>query len=112
VGDFLGSKDNEAVLEAYFASMDFKGKSVMEAMREFFSKIEMPEAAKTERLIEGFCKAYEKQNTEGQFTHLHAIETIVSAIMLLHRDLHSDQVKKKMPLERFQYLLAGQNKER
>ncbi|XP_033114704.1 IQ motif and SEC7 domain-containing protein 2-like isoform X2 [Anneissia japonica] len=115
IGEYLGDLQqqfNMMVLECYVEEINFQGLTIDNALRKFQSYFRMPgEAQKIERLVEAFSQRYLVCNPEiaSTFNNPDTVFILAFAIIMLHTDLHSPNVKneRKMKLDDFVKNLRG-----
>jgi hypothetical protein len=101
IGDYLGAKENEKTLKAFFDQMEFKGLEFTDALRKFLTAFDLPgEAQKIDRIMEAFAKKYVEQNP-GKFKHEDAAYVLAFSIIMLNTDLHNPAIAKKISLQQF-----------
>jgi len=113
VGDYLSSTEveNQLVLKAFTAQLDFNGQSFIGSLRTFLNTFKLPgEAQKIDRLVESFSKAYFRQNPD-KVEHEDAAYVLAFQAILLNTDLHNPSIKqnKKMTLNGMKYNLRKLN---
>jgi guanine nucleotide exchange protein RalF len=102
LGELLGELNNQPILNAFAAQMNFENKEFDESLREYVASFRIPgEGQKVDRILEAFGESYSKQNSsiEKDAAYVAAIATIG-----LNTSLHNPAVKVKPTLETF----AGQ----
>nr|VWO98733.1 MSP1 protein-like protein [Ganoderma boninense] len=109
LGDFLSKPDNIELLKAFLGLMDFKGKTVAEAMREMLETFRLPgEAQQISRITENFAEIYfaaEPDEVKSQ----DAVYVLAFSIIMLNTDQHNPQIRKRMTLDDYKRNLKGVN---
>ncbi|CAB4255659.1 similar to Saccharomyces cerevisiae YDR170C SEC7 Guanine nucleotide exchange factor (GEF) for ADP ribosylation factors involved in proliferation of the Golgi [Maudiozyma barnettii] len=103
VGDYLGegNEKNIAVMHAFVEQFDFKGLSIVDALRDFLQAFRLPgEGQKIDRFMLKFAERYVEQNP-GVFSKADTAYVLSYSLIMLNTDLHSSQIKSKMTLEEF-----------
>jgi brefeldin A-inhibited guanine nucleotide-exchange protein len=79
---------------AYVDLMDFHGRDIVSALRNFLEGYRLPgEAQKIDRLMEKFAARYWECNpSEGVFASADTAYVLAYSIIMLTTDLHSPQV--------------------
>ncbi|XP_066903562.1 brefeldin A-inhibited guanine nucleotide-exchange protein 1 isoform X2 [Halyomorpha halys] len=111
IGDLLGDNTDFAkeVMYSYVDEMNFSGKDLVSALRQFLSGFRLPgEAQKIDRLMEKFASRYCECNpNNGLFASADTAYVLAYSIIMLTTDLHSPQVKNKMTKEQYIKLNRG-----
>ncbi|XP_024084043.1 brefeldin A-inhibited guanine nucleotide-exchange protein 1 isoform X3 [Cimex lectularius] len=111
IGDLLGDNTDFAkeVMYKYVDQMDFSGKDLVAALRQFLQGFRLPgEAQKIDRLMEKFASRYCECNpNNGLFASADTAYVLAYSIIMLTTDLHSPQVKHKMTKEQYIKLNRG-----
>lgn len=102
IGEVFGGDDEFSfkVLDCFLDLLDFKDKSILEAMKYFLSLFELPkEGQKIERILEAFSKKLaeanpEKYDADGSFQ-------LSFLLMMIHTDTYNPRVVDKMSLSTF-----------
>jgi brefeldin A-inhibited guanine nucleotide-exchange protein len=92
---------------AYVDLMDFHGRDIVSALRNFLEGYRLPgEAQKIDRLMEKFAARYWECNpSEGVFASADTAYVLAYSIIMLTTDLHSPQVSFPLPgNEKISYL--------
>ncbi|MBL7481383.1 T4SS guanine nucleotide exchange effector RalF [Legionella bononiensis] len=115
VGVYLSGieAENQAVLNAFTLSFDFKEQDFTTSLRTFLTAFKLPaEAQQIDRLLESFGKSYCNANP-GVFADTTAAYVFAFAVMMLQTSLHNPSVlpKDKMTFEQFANMLKGCNVE-
>jgi guanine nucleotide exchange protein RalF len=101
VGEYLSDQDaeNQRVLEAFTAKIDFSEQSFTTGLRTFLMAFKLPgEAQKIDRLVQSFSKAYCSKNPGVVSNDDDAYILAFQAIMI-NTDLHNPNVAKKITVE-------------
>ena len=107
IGEIFGGEEdfNLQVLDLYLKDLDFKGVTVLVALRYYLSLFELPgEGQKVERILENFAKKYSEDNEEMSADGAHLLSFL---LMMLHTNTYNPKVKDKMVLADF--LSIGKN---
>ncbi|XP_073968830.1 ADP ribosylation factor guanine nucleotide exchange factor Sec71 isoform X2 [Rhodnius prolixus] len=111
VGDLLGDNTEFAkeVMYSYIDQMNFQGKDLVSALRQFLQGFRLPgEAQKIDRLMEKFASRYCECNPNNSlFASADTAYVLAYSIIMLTTDLHSPQVKHKMTKEQYIKLNRG-----
>eukprot|EP00917_Polyrhabdina_sp_WS-2016_P008487 GHVP01019027.1.p1 GENE.GHVP01019027.1~~GHVP01019027.1.p1 ORF type:complete len:1779 (-),score=344.86 GHVP01019027.1:1629-6965(-) len=115
IGEFLGGPKpfNISVLKEYTRSFKFTEMELDEAIEEFMYAFRIPgEAQVIDRIMEQFAEVYVRDNP-GKFKTLDCAFFLSFAVIMLHTDAHSPNVRleKKLKKEKFVQLNAGINDE-
>lgn len=111
IGNYLGENAdfNLDVFRIFVELHDFKGRSLVDALREFLWSFRLPgEAQKIDRMMEAFAKRYCDQNP-GVFTSSDTCYVLSFSLILLNTSLHNPSVKDKPTIERFIQMNRGIN---
>lgn len=111
-GEFISKKGNEAILEAFMDSFDFKGKRVDEALRELLGSFRLPgESALIERIVTVFSEHYIADAKPEGIADKDAIFVLTYAIIMLNTDQYNPNLKgsARMTVEQFSRNLRGVN---
>lgn len=111
-GEFISKKGNEAILEAFMDSFDFKGKRVDEALRELLGSFRLPgESALIERIVTVFSEHYISDAQPEGIADKDAIFVLTYAIIMLNTDQYNPNLKgsARMTVEQFSRNLRGVN---
>ncbi|KAK2746377.1 GDP/GTP exchange factor for ARF [Myotisia sp. PD_48] len=112
LGDFLSKKDNERILDAFIGLLDFKGKSVVDALRQLLGSFRLPgEAPLIERIIVSFADKFVSVVQPEGVADQDALFVLTYAIIILNTDMYNRNVKaqNRMTLEAFSKNLRGVN---
>lgn len=111
IGDLLGDNTEFAkeVMYSYIDQMNFQGKDLVSALRQFLQGFRLPgEAQKIDRLMEKFASRYCECNPNNSlFASADTAYVLAYSIIMLTTDLHSPQVKHKMTKEQYIKLNRG-----
>ena len=103
LGEFFGDPKNESALKAYAANLNFKGKSLVDALRVYLSGFKMPgEAQKISRIMDALASSYHAQNKQ-QLTETQAL-LLAFSIIMLNTDLHNDQIMKENKMHKSEFI--------
>lgn len=96
LGEFLSKRSNEQLLDAFVDLFDFKGKKVVEALRELLGSFRLPgEAPLIERIVTTFSEKYiTKAQPEG-VADKDALFVLTYGIIMLNTDLYNPNVKSQ-----------------
>lgn len=104
IGEYVGSKKNQVVLEAFVKSFNFEDMRIDEALRLYLETFRLPgEAPVISWIMEHFAEHWHKSNGEP-FFNTDAAFTLTYAIIMLNVDQHNHNVKKQsipMNMEQF-----------
>ena len=103
VGDLLSSRKplSSGALASFVACFDFRGLSLVDALRLLFAAIKCSgEAQKVDQLMQAFAKRY-YTDCPGPFADEDAVYVMAFSTMLLNTDAHNAAVRNKMSLEAF-----------
>jgi cytohesin len=109
IGEYLGhaGKDeasrrfHQQLLEEYTKRFDFRGRTLVSALRLFLSSFRLPgEAQVIDRIMQGFAASYVRDNPNA-FASKDAAYILAFGSIMLNTDLHREEVKRKMGLEQF-----------
>ncbi|KAF2396554.1 Sec7-domain-containing protein [Trichodelitschia bisporula] len=112
LGEFLSKGTNEKILGAFMESFDFRGLSVLEALRQLLYTFRLPgESQLIERIITEFSSKYFADGNHDKVADQDAVLVLSYAIVMLNTDQHSPNLKgqKRMVLEDFARNLRGVN---
>lgn len=112
IGDYLGEgkEFNIEVLKRFIAQHDFKGKSIVDALRAFLWSFHLPgEAQKIDRIMELFAQRFVDCNPGGELDNADTAYVLSYAIIMLHTSLHNPSVKDKPTPDRFISMNRGIN---
>ncbi|RKF61140.1 Uncharacterized protein OnM2_044001 [Erysiphe neolycopersici] len=112
LGDFLSTKGNEPILEAFMNIYNFEGKRVDEALRQLLEGFRLPgESALIERIITSFSKHYCGDSPPDEVANSDAVFVLTYAILMLNTDSYNPNVKAtaRMTFEQFSNNLRGVN---
>ncbi|KAH9951281.1 Sec7-domain-containing protein [Amylocystis lapponica] len=109
LGDFISRPDNIEVLKAFLSLLDFKDKSVADAMRELLETFRLPgESQQINRITEMFAEVY-FATKPAEVKSQDAVYVLAYSIIMLNTDLHSPQIRKRMTIEDYTRNLKGVN---
>uniref|UniRef100_T1IU23 SEC7 domain-containing protein n=1 Tax=Strigamia maritima TaxID=126957 RepID=T1IU23_STRMM len=112
IGEYISSRKNLKVLEAFVKSFNFEETRVDEALRMYLESFRLPgEAPVISLLLEHFADHWHKTNGEP-FVNSDAAFTLAYAVIMLNVDQHNHNVKKQnnpMTLEDFRKNLTNVN---
>lgn len=98
-------KDNQALLKAYVAQMDFRGISFTAALRKMLTDFKFAgEAQIIDRMMDNFGEKYFDDNHDQPnfaFNSKDACVILAYSSVMLNTDQHNKQNKNKMTLEQF-----------
>ncbi|KRT85265.1 hypothetical protein AMK59_349, partial [Oryctes borbonicus] len=95
IGEYISSRNNPQVLEAFVNMFDFTDMRIDEALRLYLETFRLPgEAPLISLLLEHFADRWHKCNGEP-FADVDAAFTLAYAIILLNVDQHNHNVKKQ-----------------
>ncbi|GJQ80967.1 putative regulation of ARF protein signal transduction [Trypoxylus dichotomus] len=95
IGEYISSRNNPQVLEAFVNMFDFTDMRIDEALRLYLETFRLPgEAPLISLLLEHFADRWHKCNGEP-FTDADAAFTLAYAIIMLNVDQHNHNVKKQ-----------------
>lgn len=103
LGEYLGDRDSMCirVMHAYIDAMDFTGKDLDEALRNYLKGFRLPgEAPQIDRLMEKFAERYVKCNP-GAFKSADVAYVLSYSMIMLNTDAHNRHVKVKMTKQDF-----------
>lgn len=103
LGEYLGdgSDTNVAIMHAFADLMDFTNTSFVDALRTYLQAFRLPgEAQKIDRFMLKFAERYILGNP-GVLATAESAYVLSYSVIMLNTDLHSAQIKNKMPLEQF-----------
>ncbi|EFE36844.1 uncharacterized protein ARB_04370 [Trichophyton benhamiae CBS 112371] len=112
LGDFLSHRSNEALLDAFIGLQDFKGKNVVEALRELLGSLRLPgEAPLIARIVTVFSEKYLDAVHPEEIADKDSLFVLTYAIILLNTDMYNPNIKpqNKMSYEGFARNLRGVN---
>ncbi|VDM52566.1 unnamed protein product [Angiostrongylus costaricensis] len=112
IADYICSRKNANVLEAFVSSFPFENTRLDDALRMFLETFRLPgEAAEISMVMQHFSEQWYKANNEP-FNHVDAAFTLSYAIIMLNTDQHNPQVRKNQPpmtVDCFKRNLSGTN---
>ncbi|XP_076459823.1 Golgi-specific brefeldin A-resistance guanine nucleotide exchange factor 1-like isoform X2 [Babylonia areolata] len=112
IGDYLGSKKNRVVLEAFVKSFNFEDMRIDEALRLYLETFRLPgEAPVISWIMEHFSEHWHKSNGEP-FFNTDAAFTLAYAVIMLNVDQHNHNVKKQsipMTVDQFKHNVSKVN---
>ncbi|XP_022900368.2 Golgi-specific brefeldin A-resistance guanine nucleotide exchange factor 1 [Onthophagus taurus] len=95
IGEFISSRNNLQVLEAFVKMFDFTDTRIDEALRQYLETFRLPgEAPLISLILEHFAEHWHKCNGEP-FADADAAFTLAYAIIMLNVDQHNHNVKKQ-----------------
>ena len=101
IGEVLGSKDNESILQHYMTNFDFRDTHFEDAFRTFLQKFTIPgEAQMIDRFMEQFGTKYYNDN-QTMFSCADTVYVLSFSALMLHTDAHNHNIKKHMTLDEF-----------
>lgn len=106
VGDYLGTKENQKVLESFTDQMNFENKEFIDALREYLSAFKLPgEGQKIDRITDTFGKKYHEDNIskKPQLTSPYDTSALASMVITLNVMLHNP-AEKNMKITRDQFV--------
>ncbi|KAM7540399.1 hypothetical protein Aperf_G00000040310 [Anoplocephala perfoliata] len=116
IGEYLGEMKHDlcaATARQFIRQVDFREKEIDEALRLMMSLFRTPgESQKIVHLMTAFQSAYVEQNSarvKAQFRNLESVMILAYAIIMLHTDMYSPNVRpdSKMTREDFVNNLRG-----
>ncbi|CAD6198940.1 unnamed protein product [Caenorhabditis auriculariae] len=112
IADFICSRKNAEVLEAFVKSFPFANTRLDVALRMFLETFRLPgEAAEISMVMQHFSDEWYRANNEP-FNHVDAAFTLSYAVIMLNMDQHNPQVKRNQPpmtVDCFKRNLSGTN---
>ncbi|XP_074647787.1 Golgi-specific brefeldin A-resistance guanine nucleotide exchange factor 1-like isoform X2 [Tubulanus polymorphus] len=112
IGEYISSKKNKEVLEAFVKSFMFEDLRVDEALRLYLESFRLPgEAPVISYLMEHFAEHWHRSNGEP-FANVDAAFTLAYAVIMLNVDQHNHNVKKQnipMTVHQFKRNVKGVN---
>ncbi|VBB28394.1 unnamed protein product [Acanthocheilonema viteae] len=112
IADYICSRKNAAVLDAFVRSFPFGNTRLDDALRMFLETFRLPgEAAEISMVMQHFADHWYIANGEP-FNHVDAAFTLAYAVIMLNTDQHNPQVRKNqrpMQAECFKRNLSGTN---
>ncbi|KAJ6618317.1 hypothetical protein B0H10DRAFT_1795581 [Mycena sp. CBHHK59/15] len=109
LGDYMSREENLPLLTAFIGLIDFKDKSIADAMRELLETFRLPgEAQQIARITETFASIYFAAGPD-EIQNEDAVYVLAYSVILLNTDLHNPQVRKRMTIEDYQKNLRGVN---
>lgn len=107
IGDYLGAKEAERVLDALAMTMDFRDAHFDECIRVFFKEFFPPgEAHVIYSMMSKFGERYHQCNP-ATFNSEDAATVLAYATLMLNTDLHNKSIKSKMSKDQFVKNLRG-----
>ncbi|KAB0793293.1 hypothetical protein PPYR_12913 [Photinus pyralis] len=95
IGEYISSRNNLQILEAFVKMFDFSDMRVDEALRLYLETFRLPgEAPLISLLLEHFAEHWHKSNGEP-FANADAAFTLAYAVIMLNVDQHNHNVKKQ-----------------
>uniref|UniRef100_A0A8R1Y720 SEC7 domain-containing protein n=1 Tax=Onchocerca volvulus TaxID=6282 RepID=A0A8R1Y720_ONCVO len=112
IADYICSRKNTAVLDAFVRSFPFENTRLDDALRMFLETFRLPgEAAEISMVMQHFADHWYIANGEP-FNHVDAAFTLAYAVIMLNTDQHNPQVRRNqrpMQAECFKRNLSGTN---
>ncbi|MFH4973909.1 hypothetical protein AB6A40_000618 [Gnathostoma spinigerum] len=112
IADYICSRKNSNVLEAFVRSFSFENVRLDDALRLFLETFRLPgEAAEISMVMQHFADHWYTANHEP-FNHVDAAFTLAYAVIMLNTDQHNPQVRRNQPpmtVECFKRNLSGTN---
>ncbi|CAG9537440.1 unnamed protein product [Cercopithifilaria johnstoni] len=112
IADYICSRKNAAVLDAFVRSFPFENTRLDDALRMFLETFRLPgEAAEISMVMQHFADHWYIANGEP-FNHVDAAFTLAYAVIMLNTDQHNPQVRRNqrpMQAECFKRNLSGTN---
>ncbi|KAM3724305.1 Golgi-specific brefeldin A-resistance guanine nucleotide exchange factor [Dirofilaria immitis] len=112
IADYICSRKNAPVLDAFVRSFPFENTRLDDALRMFLETFRLPgEAAEISMVMQHFADHWYIANGEP-FNHVDAAFTLAYAVIMLNTDQHNPQVRKNqrpMQAECFKRNLSGTN---
>ncbi|CAO1624934.1 unnamed protein product [Sympodiomycopsis kandeliae] len=110
LGDYLTRPANADILLAFIEQLDFRGKTLAEAMREMLEKFRLPgESYQINSITETFSKVYFSAVDKNVIKSEDAVYVLAYSVIMLNTDLHNAQNKRKMKVEDYKRNLRGVN---
>jgi brefeldin A-resistance guanine nucleotide exchange factor 1 len=112
LGEYLSKKGNEALLQAFLDTFNFRNLRIDEALRQLLVSFRLPgESALIERIVVDFTKKYLDDSHTGDIEEADAAYVLTYAIIMLNTDQHNPNVKgqKRMASTDFARNLRGTN---
>ncbi|KAJ6525107.1 hypothetical protein DFH09DRAFT_1264292 [Mycena vulgaris] len=109
LGDYISREENRPLLKAFIGLIDFRNKSVADALRELLETFRLPgEAQQIDRITETFASIYFASGPE-EIQNADAVYVLAFSVILLNTDLHNPQVRARMTVEDYKKNLRGVN---
>ncbi|PAV79155.1 hypothetical protein WR25_16601 isoform J [Diploscapter pachys] len=112
IADYICSRKNADVLEAFVKAFPFENTRLDVALRMFLETFRLPgEAAEISMVMQHFSEQWYRANHEP-FNHVDAAFTLSYAIIMLNTDQHNPQVRRNQPpmtVDCFKRNLSGTN---
>lgn len=102
IGEVFGGEDEFSlkVLDCFLENIDFTGLDILQSLKLFLSKFELPgEGQKIERILDAFSKRVATQNSDVY--SLDASFQLSFLLMMIHTDTYNPSVIDKMTLSSF-----------
>ncbi|KAL1976055.1 hypothetical protein VTN31DRAFT_4447 [Thermomyces dupontii] len=112
LGEFLSKRNNEKLLEAFIDLFDFKGKGVVDALRELLGSFRLPgEAPLISKIVTAFSEKYMEKAAPAGVADKDALFVLAYATIMLNTDQYNPNVKAKdrMTCAGFMKNLSGVN---
>lgn len=112
LGEYISKRSNEAILDAFMDLFDWKGKGVVEALRELLGSFRLPgEAPLIDRILTIFSEKYVTKAQPKEVADKDALFILTYAIIMLNTNLYNPNVRApdKMSCSAFGRNLSGCN---
>ncbi|KAI5305097.1 MFS sugar transporter [Ascosphaera pollenicola] len=112
LGEYISKRSNEAILDAFMDLFDWKGKDVVEALRELLGSFRLPgEAPLIDRILTIFSEKYVIKAQPKEVADKDALFILTYAIIMLNTNLYNPNVRApdKMSCPAFARNLSGCN---
>ncbi|KAH0795330.1 Sec7 domain containing protein [Histomonas meleagridis] len=101
IGEYLSRRGNSEILLAYFDEIKMDGPIIDALRKALSSSLHLPkEGEQIDRILQGFAKAYVKQNPDVKIES-DQVYILSYALILLNSDLHNPKVPKHMTQDEF-----------
>ncbi|KAI5188420.1 hypothetical protein NECID01_0051 [Nematocida sp. AWRm77] len=98
LGKYLGKEKNQEFLGEFCNSFDFRGSTLLSAIRVFLLSFNLPgEGQQIERIVYAFCKKY----AEDENQNFDVCLSIAMSIIVLNTSIHNPNMVKKITPEEF-----------